>query len=145
MTPKKYLWLKILPPKKYNWPPCRFTFGVPSLGTPPFQDPTYVMSVSSRSFSNEYVNSRIKVIVNLQLGFQHWHSALPKKLNSTFLPRSGCTKLPPSIYYKYCKMGLAGTYQPWFVPPLWALPGVVHSQKSWIICLTEVHFHEYQC
>ncbi len=23
--------------------------------------------------------------------------------------------------------------------------GVVHSQKSLIICLTEVNFHEYQC
>ncbi len=32
MTPKKYLWFKILPPKKYHWPPCRFTVGVPSLG-----------------------------------------------------------------------------------------------------------------
>ncbi len=27
---------------------------------------------------------------------------------------------------------------------LWWHPWVVHSQKSWIICLTEVNFHEYQ-
>ncbi len=32
MTPKKYLQLKILDPKKYHWPPCRFTWGVTPLG-----------------------------------------------------------------------------------------------------------------
>ncbi len=29
--------------------------------------------------------------------------------------------------------------------PCYSLTGVVHFQKSWVICLTEVKFHEYHC
>ncbi len=34
-------------------------------------------------------------------------------------------------------------YLSWW--PAWPATGVVHSWKSWIICLTEVIFPEYQC
>ncbi len=37
MTPKKYLQVELLDPKKYHWPPCRFMWGVAPLGGNPSQ------------------------------------------------------------------------------------------------------------
>ena len=45
----------------------------------------------------------------------------------------------PLKFYQFCPLGMAS----WL--PRRIVSGVVHSQKSWIICLAEVNFNEYQC